>query len=223
MFLKIFAYWAVTSFVSYLLLKYRAASPKLTASQNTATAIVLGAGVGWLFWWVFAGVELLRFWAPKYHTGGLVGAELTNELKPKHRVVTPRGLTRRASVYYQDLVKRQDPRALAVELMAMGYRKTSNRHQLVSRIDNPNWQEAEPGHAVTPDFSRRVHSKDKLCVPAAVLKYIASSGHNDCGYVPIGRHEELYRQAFRSIHGKKADQEVTRKIFRLQPNPWSTK
>lgn len=91
----------------------------------------------------------------------------------------------------------------ARELTLRGYRRVSNRHRMVSRIDRPDWVEvlakklhrspAElylPDGRISPswcDFYRRVHSKDTLVVSQEVYRQIPSSGWDGVGYVPARR------------------------------------
>lgn len=89
----------------------------------------------------------------------------------------------------------------ASKLINWGYRKTSNNHRLVARIDRPDWyrymaQEHAPwdpngegidwvfnmGPAAAGDHYRRCYSRDFKTVPHAVLELIPSSNHDDCGY-----------------------------------------
>lgn len=88
----------------------------------------------------------------------------------------------------------------AEELIALGYRRTSNKHKMISRIDRPDWLivlaknlrrspaefyvpgEREPA-ATWCDHYRRVHSKDTLEVEEAVFRAIPGSGYDNCGYV----------------------------------------
>lgn len=85
----------------------------------------------------------------------------------------------------------------AKELIAQGYRRTSNAFGLVSRIDRPDWKEymasLHPNgmdwvHALeqTPgsaeDHYRRCYSKDTLELSRSVAKQIPPSGGSSVGY-----------------------------------------
>lgn len=85
----------------------------------------------------------------------------------------------------------------AKDLRAQGYRRTSNRHHLVSRIDRPDWAEAlaeymhqgrdkadEYRTANWADFYRRVLSNDTLTVSAYTAKAVGASGNDPVGFVP---------------------------------------
>ena len=97
--------------------------------------------------------------------------------------------------------------ALALELASQGYRRTSNRHRMVSRIDREDWKEYMAlqhapwdakrgttdgpdwvkclGPAAAADFYRRVHSMDSLeGLDPAVFKLIPGSSNDPCGYAP---------------------------------------
>jgi len=92
-----------------------------------------------------------------------------------------------------------DPEVEARRLSALGYCKTSNKHRLVSRIDNPDWLKVlaksmnlavadfyTPDGKMSsswPDHYRRVYSKDSIEVPTEVLKFMPTSSHNTIGYI----------------------------------------
>ena len=101
----------------------------------------------------------------------------------------------------------------AAELTALGYRRTSNKHRMVSRIDRPDWKEhlaahlrrsvaelfivgtnAENGLPIVSDkvsgswcdYYRRCLSRDTLeGLPEATFRAIPSSGWDSCGFVEI--------------------------------------
>ena len=93
------------------------------------------------------------------------------------------------------------PKQVAEELTAQGYRRISNRHKIVSRIDNPDWMQelaaflrCSPAWLLLADGSgdpdpqwcdhyRRCHSKDTRTVPDEVFSLIPGSGHDGTGYV----------------------------------------
>jgi hypothetical protein len=89
----------------------------------------------------------------------------------------------------------------AAELIARGYRRTSNAWRMVSRIDRPDWVDVlarslhrAPADFYVPgaarpagnwcDYYRRCVSKDTLTVSAETIGQIPSSGFDDCGYIP---------------------------------------
>lgn len=94
----------------------------------------------------------------------------------------------------------------ADRVIARGYRKISNNHQMVARIDRPDWREhmaschspwsfaegmkwvqcldnSNPGSA--EDYYRRCHSQDRKTISAQVFRHIPSSGHDSVGYIPL--------------------------------------
>lgn len=91
----------------------------------------------------------------------------------------------------------------AEELTARGYRRTSNAHGLISRIDREDWLEVlaqkmrrapadfivrDGGGRVSGlwcDFYRRCYSADTHTVDAQRIVKIPSSGHDQVGYVPV--------------------------------------
>jgi len=83
------------------------------------------------------------------------------------------------------------------ELIAMGYRRTSNKYGIVARIDREDWRDVVVQHThqtlktiatATPgmweDFYRRVHSRDTLELGRRG-RQLPSSSWAPVGYVPI--------------------------------------
>lgn len=83
----------------------------------------------------------------------------------------------------------------AAEYIAQGYRVTSNKHRMISRIDRDDWKEyMAKGHSPwdwegeglkwvrilgdrsAADHYRRVYSRDTLTVSAAIIKAMPNSG-----------------------------------------------
>lgn len=88
----------------------------------------------------------------------------------------------------------------AADLIAKGYRRTSNKYRTVSRIDRPDWLNVlainlhrAPADFYVPgesspcggwcDYYRRVISKDKIEVSPEVYALIPGSGHDPVGYL----------------------------------------
>lgn len=80
----------------------------------------------------------------------------------------------------------------AIRLMAKGYRRTSNKHCILSRVDRWDWQmvikdRSNPlillcnGHAA--DHYRRVFSEDKITVSHEVARRVSTSDHDPLGFV----------------------------------------
>jgi hypothetical protein len=93
------------------------------------------------------------------------------------------------------------PYLVANELAARGYRRVSNRHRLVSRIDRPDWVERlarvlqrapadfyVPGEAIPAgnwcDHYRRCLSTDVIEVDVDTFRLIPGSGYDQVGYIP---------------------------------------
>lgn len=94
--------------------------------------------------------------------------------------------------------------AQAQDLADRGYRRTSNAHGIVSRVDRPDWVDVlathlrrspaefyEPGESLPSgrwcDHYRRCLSKDKLYVEPGIAKLVPSSNFDAAGYVaPFG-------------------------------------
>lgn len=86
------------------------------------------------------------------------------------------------------------------KLKAMGYRRISNRHRIIARIDEPQWVQimAEelrrapadfyvPGDKLPAanwdDYYRRVISRDRVSdIPESVFRQIPLSGDDQCGF-----------------------------------------
>jgi hypothetical protein len=95
-------------------------------------------------------------------------------------------------------------RLSAEELVARGYRRTSNAYGRISRIDRPDWLEVlaekmrrapadfilrDGTGQVSPlwcDFYRRVYSQDAHTVSPSTLALIPGSDHDPIGYVEYG-------------------------------------
>lgn len=79
----------------------------------------------------------------------------------------------------------------AEEATRRGYRRTSIKHNTVSRVDTPRWRERmglKPGtdaylHA-SPDQYRRVYSKDQLVLTPEECRGVPTSSHDETGFVP---------------------------------------
>lgn len=88
----------------------------------------------------------------------------------------------------------------AEELIARGYRRTSNRYRMVSRIDAPDWQrvmahersKSNPEAALrfieksehAADMFRTTYSKDSIeNVPRDIFKKIPHSSHDPVGWI----------------------------------------
>lgn len=86
------------------------------------------------------------------------------------------------------------------ELIARGYRRTSRRHGMVSRIDRPDWIDILAEHLIQPrvelmkrirgfpgmweDYYRRVLSKDTITLnPAQLALKVPTSDRDPVGYV----------------------------------------
>lgn len=92
--------------------------------------------------------------------------------------------------------------SFAKMLTDMGYRKVSNRHLMVARIDHPDWVEhlankmrLAPADFVVRDGSgqisadwcdhyRRCYSEDEATVSNRVFRLMKSSGNDKCGFIP---------------------------------------
>ena len=87
-------------------------------------------------------------------------------------------------------------------LTAMGYRRTSNKCGMLSRIDRPDWIQVlavhlrrAPADFYVPgedkptgswcDFYRRVLSKDTIEIDPNLARQVPTSGHDPIGYVEI--------------------------------------
>ena len=84
----------------------------------------------------------------------------------------------------------------APQLIALGYRRTSRRHRMLSRIDRPDWQgflarelDVELDTLVRDpcglweDHYRRVYALDQLIVPPDLVLAVPASSYDPIGYV----------------------------------------
>lgn len=100
-------------------------------------------------------------------------------------------------------LKGASPEYKAKALSEMGYRRISNSHRIISRVDRPDFVQvlAEKLHRAPADFYipgrdtvdghwcdhyRRCFSHDKIDgVPEEIFKLIPGSNHDACGYVHL--------------------------------------
>lgn len=100
----------------------------------------------------------------------------------------------------------------ASQLINWGYRRISNTHQMVSRIDRPDWfMHMATKHApwdptgegvkwaaglgtYATDYYRRCLSKDKLDLPSHVFALIPSSNSSEAGYKPKKSDKDMSTQ-----------------------------
>lgn len=90
----------------------------------------------------------------------------------------------------------------AQKLMAQGYRRTSWKHRLVSRIDRPDWVQIlavglrrAPADFYVPgesnpsgswcSYYRACLSEDTKTVTPEVIQLIPTTGHDPVGYIPL--------------------------------------
>jgi hypothetical protein len=78
------------------------------------------------------------------------------------------------------------------EATERGYRRTSNTHLTVSRVDTPQWPERmglRPGTTdfsrASPDLYRRVYSKDHVVLAAAEFRKVPTSSGDTTGFVAV--------------------------------------
>lgn len=73
----------------------------------------------------------------------------------------------------------------AKELKRSGYRVTSRKSGIASRVDRPDWEQfcKDNGHPVDADWYRRCLSKDNIYVGSAVARKLGTSCHDKTGYV----------------------------------------
>lgn len=122
----------------------------------------------------------------------------------------------------------------AKELMAQGYRRVSNAHCMIARIDRPDWKEAMAAHGrphdpkgqgrlwviglgegSSADYYRRCLSKDKKTVSRNVSKMVKSSCHDPCGYVPYTEDTVIELRAMLSAISGRQDKRLLQVEYHL--------
>ena len=85
------------------------------------------------------------------------------------------------------------------KLTAKGYRRTSNRYGILSRIDRDDWKRVLEKHLGKvlpedcefnidgnwPDYYRRVLSQDTMSIDPVIAKLVPNSRHDMVGYVEL--------------------------------------
>lgn len=71
------------------------------------------------------------------------------------------------------------------KLISKGYRRTSNKFGIISRVDRPDWIEycKQNRFPVDADWYRRCLSKDKFEVGQYVGRMFPTSNHDETGFV----------------------------------------
>jgi len=119
-----------------------------------------------------------------------------------------------------ELARNAKMREKARELMEQGYRRVSNKHCIISRVDRPDWKwfmaDTRSPHDYTAgtswvkclglgaaDFYRRVYSKDTKVVTLEIAKHIESSNNSSISFVLLKSQEKKdMRQLHKfKIHG----------------------
>lgn len=103
-----------------------------------------------------------------------------------------------------------NPQEIARRLGAMGYRRTSNKYGMVSRIDRADWlqhlAETMLNRVVADfclhstgmpsgswcDYYRRCVSKDTLELPQTISRKIPTSGWDSIGYVELSGEDRSF-------------------------------
>lgn len=98
------------------------------------------------------------------------------------------------------MTDQDEHRAEAETLALQGYRRTSSKYGMLSRVDREDWQEfmakthapwdINEGRAWVyglgtraADQYRRCYSRDKITVSTSISKFVPSSSHDTIGYV----------------------------------------
>lgn len=85
-------------------------------------------------------------------------------------------------------------------LVALGYRRTSRKHGMISRIDRPDWKEVLAREGMLfglgregngADHYRACYSSDKITLkPPSLALEVPTSGHDPIGFVPKDQLEQ---------------------------------
>ena len=111
--------------------------------------------------------------------------------------------------------------------VALGYRRTSRKHGMISRIDRPDWQEflARKGMLVGPgregngaDHYRRVYSKDTITlVPLSLALEVPTSGHDPVGFIPKDQLEQQAADAYAAACAECGRMRTTVEVLPVKP------
>ncbi len=96
-------------------------------------------------------------------------------------------------------------------LVALGYRRTSRKYGIISRVDRPDWKEflARKGMLIGPgregngaDHYRACYSKDKIELGtefAYLALEVPTSGHDAVGFIPKNQLEQHLAAAYQAL------------------------
>lgn len=99
---------------------------------------------------------------------------------------------------WRGIKKPDDPKAEAEKLTAQGYRRVSNAHAMLSRVDRPDWQQVLEENGLRSDdedMYRRTYSKDTITVHFMVSKHVpgSTSAHDKTGYIPLADEDRIHQ------------------------------
>ena len=114
-------------------------------------------------------------------------------------------------------------------LVALGYRRTSRKYGIVSRIDRPDWKEvlARSGYLMGPgregnhaDTYRACYSSDKITLePPSLALEVPTSGHDPIGFVPKDQLEQQGLDAYLAKCSECGRMRTTVEVLPVKPRP----
>ena len=113
------------------------------------------------------------------------------------------------------------------EFVALGYRRTSRKFGIISRVDRPDWKEflARKGMLIGPeregngaDHYRAVYSKDKITLePPSLALEVPTSGHDPVGFIPKDQLEQKLADAYAAECAECGRMRTTLEVKSLRP------
>lgn len=113
------------------------------------------------------------------------------------------------------------------EFVALGYRRTSRKFGIISRVDRPDWKEflARKGMLIGPeregngaDHYRACYSKDKITLePPSLALEVPTSGHDPVGFIPKDQLEQKLADAYAAECAECGRMRTTLEVKSLRP------
>lgn len=113
--------------------------------------------------------------------------------------------------------------------VTLGYRRTSRKYGIISRVDRPDWKEflARKGMLIGPeregngaDHYRACYSKDKITLePPSLALDVPTSGHDPVGFIPKDQLEQKLADAYAAECAECGRMRTTIEVLPVKPRP----